>query len=56
MEGFEIYSTLTCIHNHVEHKRMAACKDLESVVHYAKHQKYQWCTNARFRVLCSGLV
>jgi len=36
---------------------MAACKDLkESAVHHGKHQKCQGCTNARFRVLCSGLV
>jgi hypothetical protein len=25
MEGFEIYNTLRCIIDHVEHKRMAAC-------------------------------
>ena len=57
MEGFEIYNTVTCIHDHVEHKGMAACKDLkESAVHHGKHQKCQGCTNARFRVLCSGLV
>jgi hypothetical protein len=40
MEGFEIYSTVTRIHDHVERKRMAACKDLkkESVVHHGKHR------------------
>lgn len=42
LEGFEIYSTLTthtCIHDHLEHKRLAACKDLKSL----------WCTMASIR-------
>ena len=25
-------------------------------MHHGKHRKCQGCTNARFRVLCSGLV
>lgn len=41
----------------MQHKRKAACKDLKvSVVHHGKHWKCQMCTNASFRVLCSGLV
>jgi hypothetical protein len=36
---------------------MAACRDLEkSTVHHGEHRKCQECRNARFGVLCSGLV